>query len=169
MPAQIPAVLVVEEDGSITSQNRAALRLLGRSTGSYCWDTVGGLEGARGLPCRRGCARELLASGMDSATHASFRYAGQRHQLSCVPIDGHVVCALTRNAQDTPGTWQTLTPRELTVLELVADGETNATAAKALGLSEATVRTHVDKMRSKLGAGTRAALVAKGFQLGFLG
>ena len=169
MSAQIPAVLVLQEDGSITSQNRTALRLLGRKTGQYCWDVMGGLEGAEGLPCSRGCARKLLASGIDHSAHAPFRFAGQRHHLSCVPIDGAVVCALTHNTDDLPQDWQTLTPRECSVLELLAGGETTASAATHLGLSESTVRTHVENMRSKLGANTRAAIVAKGFRLGYLG
>ena len=168
MSAQIPAVLLVHEDGSVASQNRAALRLLGPRKGQYCWDVMSGLEGAEGLPCKRGCTRKLLASGMDKAAHAPFRYADQQHQLSCIPIDGNVVCALTRNAKDSPRAWQALTPRELSVLELLAEGETTASAATHLGLSAATVRTHVEKMRTKLGVNTRAAVVAKGFQLGYL-
>ena len=129
MSAQIPAVLLVHEDGSVASQNRAALRLLGPRKGQYCWDVMSGLEGAEGLPCKRGCTRKLLASGMDKAAHAPFRYADQQHQLSCIPIDGNVVCALTRNAKDSPRAWQALTPRELSVLELLAEGETTASAA----------------------------------------
>jgi DNA-binding CsgD family transcriptional regulator len=168
MSVQIPAVLVVQEDGTIASQNRASLNLLGRKTGQLCWDAVGGLKGAEGLPCQEGCTRKLLAFGMDRATHAPFRLAGQRHQLSCVPVDGAVVCALTRSANEQPRDWQNLTPREQSVLQLLAAGETTGSSASVLGLSEATVRTHVEKMRTKLGVNTRAALVAKGFQLGYL-
>ena len=169
MSAQTPAVLVVQEDGTIASQNRASLHLLGRKTGQRCWDAVGGLKGAEGLPCQEGCTRKLLASGMDRASHTLFRYAGQHHQLSCLPVDGVVVCALTRSANEQPRDWQSLTPRELSVLHLLAAGETTASSSTVLGLSEATVRTHVEKMRTKLGVNTRAALVAKGFQLGYLG
>ncbi len=169
MSGQIPAVLVVQEDGEVVSRNRAARRLLGKNTGQHCWDVVGGLKGAEGLPCQRGCVRRLLASGMDSSIHTSFRYGGQRHHLSCVPVDGTVVCALTRDAEGAPERWQSLTPRERTVLELLADGETTASAATRLGVSEATVRTHVENMRSKLGVNTRAAIVASGFRLGYLG
>ena len=69
---------------------------------------------------------------------------------------------------DLPESWQALTPREIDVLELIADGATSAAAADALGLSESTVRTHVEKMLTKLDAGNRAALVARGFRLGYL-
>jgi len=168
MSGQIPAVLVAEKDGAVVSQNRVARRLLGKKTGQYCWDVVGELEGAEGLPCRRGCVLRLLAAGMDNSLHTSFRYGGQRHHLSCVPVDGTVVCTLTRDADDAPERWQTLTPRERTVLELLASGETTASAATSLGVSEATVRTHVENMRAKLGVNTRAAIVASGFRLGYL-
>ena len=69
---------------------------------------------------------------------------------------------------EAPESWQALTTREVEVLELIAAGETSASAAGALGLSESTVRTHVEKMLTKLDAGNRAALVAKGFRLGYL-
>ena len=75
---------------------------------------------------------------------------------------------LTHASATPPETWQTLTPRECDVLELLAAGETSASAAEALGLSESTVRTHVEKMLTKLDASNRAALVAHGFRLGYL-
>jgi DNA-binding CsgD family transcriptional regulator len=54
------------------------------------------------------------------------------------------------------------------VLRVLSDGKTTAAIATELGLSTSTVRTHVEHMRAKLGVGTRAALVARGFDLGFL-
>ena len=168
MSGKIPAVLVVEKDGAVVSQNRVARRLLGKKTGQYCWDVVGELEGAEGLPCERGCVMRLLAAGVDNSRHTSFRYGGQLHHLSCVPVDSTVVCSMALGADDTPERWQTLTPRECGVLELLADGETTASAATYLGISEATVRTHVENMRAKLGVNTRAAIVASGFRLGYL-
>ena len=168
MSGQIPAVLVVQNDGAVISQNRAARRLLGNKKGQYCWDIVGGLNGAEGLPCQRNCVRRLLATGMDSSLHTAFSYQGQGHRLSCVPVDDTVVCALTSEADGSQQSWKALTPRECTVLELLASGETTASAATSLGISEATIRTHVENMRAKLGVNTRAAIVASGFRLGYL-
>lgn len=62
-----------------------------------------------------------------------------------------------------------LTPRELEVLGLVADGATNRQAAAQLHLSEATVKTHLLNSYAKLGVGDRAAAVAEGFRRGLLG
>jgi DNA-binding NarL/FixJ family response regulator len=62
-----------------------------------------------------------------------------------------------------------LTPRELEVLALVADGATNRAAGERLHLSEATVKTHLLSIYAKLGVGDRAAAVAAGFRRGLLG
>jgi len=50
------------------------------------------------------------------------------------------------------GKWETLTPRELAVLRLLADGNRIADAAKHLRLGDETVRSHVKKAQVKLGA-----------------
>ncbi|PRZ05085.1 putative ATPase [Isoptericola sp. CG 20/1183] len=48
-----------------------------------------------------------------------------------------------------------LTPRELEVAELVADGLTNPQIAERLVISPGTARTHVERIRTKLGVGSR--------------
>jgi DNA-binding NarL/FixJ family response regulator len=61
-----------------------------------------------------------------------------------------------------------LSARELEVLELVAAGSTNREAAARLFISEATVKTHLLNIYSKLGVGDRAAAVAEAFNRGLL-
>lgn len=61
-----------------------------------------------------------------------------------------------------------LTPRELEILALVAEGTTNRAAGDRLHLSEATVKTHLLSIYAKLGVGDRAAAVAEGFRRGLL-
>ena len=56
--------------------------------------------------------------------------------------------------------------RELEVLELVARGATNRAAAKALFISEATVKTHLIHVYAKLGVKDRAAAVAAAYEHG---
>jgi LuxR family quorum sensing-dependent transcriptional regulator len=53
-----------------------------------------------------------------------------------------------------------LTPRELAVLRLVATGAQFRDVAEALGLGEETVRSHLKKAQSKLGARNRTQAVA---------
>jgi LuxR family quorum sensing-dependent transcriptional regulator len=54
-----------------------------------------------------------------------------------------------------------LTPRELAVLRLVSTGAQFRDVAEALGLGEETVRSHLKKAQSKLGARNRAQAVAE--------
>ena len=168
MSSNIPAVVVAERSGTVVSQNAPARRLMGPGKGKPCWHVVGGLERAEGLPCRRNCVGDLVDSGMERVQHARLKLAGQRHFLTCTPVDGVVVCTLSHGASELSGSWQSLTAREQEVLQLLSEGETSASAAARLGVSDSTVRTHVEKMRDKFGVNTRAALVALGFRLGYL-
>jgi DNA-binding NarL/FixJ family response regulator len=58
----------------------------------------------------------------------------------------------------------TLSPRELDILRLVAEGETNRSVAQRLFISEATVKTHLLHLYDKLGARDRASAVAIAYQ-----
>ena len=55
----------------------------------------------------------------------------------------------------------TLTSREVELLTLIADGATNRAAARALFISEATVKTHLVHVFQKLGVDNRTAAVAE--------
>ncbi|HEY7523159.1 MAG TPA: response regulator transcription factor [Candidatus Limnocylindrales bacterium] len=61
-----------------------------------------------------------------------------------------------------------LSDRELEVLTLIAQGETNRGAAARLFISEATVKTHLLHIYDKLGVGDRAAAVAAAYDRGLL-
>jgi DNA-binding CsgD family transcriptional regulator len=161
-------VIVTGGDGTVISQNKPARRMLGPGTGKYCWDVVGRLEGARMLPCRRGCVLELFASGIEDSKESEFKLGGERHHLTCTPTNGVVVCMLSPMNGESQRKMESLSPREREILTLLADGETTSTAADRLGVCESTVRTHVERMRSKLCVNTRAAVVAEGFRLGYL-
>ena len=62
----------------------------------------------------------------------------------------------------------TVSERELEVLRLVAQGNTNKEIAAELFISEATVKTHLLHVYEKLEANDRASAVARGFELGLL-
>jgi DNA-binding NarL/FixJ family response regulator len=62
-----------------------------------------------------------------------------------------------------------LSPRELEVLAMVAQGATNREAARRLFISEATVKTHLIHVYAKLGVKDRAAAVAAAYDRRLLG
>ncbi|MER5547540.1 response regulator transcription factor [Streptomyces sp. NPDC002589] len=62
-----------------------------------------------------------------------------------------------------------LSAREREVLALVARGASNREIARELFISEATVKTHLTHLYTKLGVNDRAAAVAVGYDRGILG
>ena len=61
-----------------------------------------------------------------------------------------------------------LTPRELDVLKLVAQGSSNADIARRLFLSEHTVHRHLANILRKLNLSSRAAAAAWGVRSGLV-
>jgi DNA-binding CsgD family transcriptional regulator len=56
-----------------------------------------------------------------------------------------------------------LTPRQKDLLHLLAAGHTNAQIARRLGLSEGTVRTHLENIYTRLQVSSRTAAVTRAF------
>ncbi len=61
-----------------------------------------------------------------------------------------------------------LTPRELEVLRMMAEGAANKNIAWKLGISEHTVKFHVSSIMNKLGAASRTEAVATGVRRGLI-
>ena len=61
-----------------------------------------------------------------------------------------------------------LSPREAEILNWVAAGKSNPETAMILGISEATVGTHLKRLFTKLGVHDRVSAVLAGFRLGML-
>ena len=61
-----------------------------------------------------------------------------------------------------------LTPREVEVLELLAEGLPNRAIADRLGISDQTVKFHVASISGKLGAANRTDAVRRGVRRGLI-
>jgi DNA-binding NarL/FixJ family response regulator len=63
---------------------------------------------------------------------------------------------------------ESLTERELDVLELIAEGDSNQEIARKLVVTVATVKTHVNHIFGKLGAESRVQVIARARAAGLL-
>ena len=63
---------------------------------------------------------------------------------------------------------QPLTPRELEVLETLAQGKTNREIAEDFVISVGTVKNHVEHLIAKLGVSDRTQAVVRGLELGII-
>ena len=66
-------------------------------------------------------------------------------------LDREVVAAMVERARRTDGAVESLTPRQLDVLGLVAEGRSNAAIARRLGIAEKTVVQHTSLVYDHLG------------------
>ncbi len=75
---------------------------------------------------------------------------------------------LEASEDDRLDTHGSLTPREIEVLTLAAEGRSGPELAKELSLSPTTINTHFKNVYVKLDVRTRAAAVAKAMRLGLI-
>jgi DNA-binding NarL/FixJ family response regulator len=78
-------------------------------------------------------------------------------------IPPQIAAELAEHAADDP-----LSPREIDVLRLIATGNSNKLIADRLSISEATAKTHVANILSKLGANDRAHAVTIAVKRGII-
>jgi two-component system nitrate/nitrite response regulator NarL len=67
-----------------------------------------------------------------------------------------------------PALAEPLTPREVEVVQLLAEGLTNRRIGERLGISEHTAKFHVNAILGKLGASSRSEAVAQAARLGLV-
>jgi DNA-binding NarL/FixJ family response regulator len=84
-------------------------------------------------------------------------HAGQKR------IPPQIAAELAEHAGD-----DSLSPREIDVLRLIATGNSNKLIANQLSISEATAKTHVASILSKLGANDRAHAVTIAMKRGII-
>lgn len=74
-------------------------------------------------------------------------------------VAGNLISHLSSRTVEPSGTEKHLTPRELEIIRMIADGQTNHEIAEALFLSVVTVNTHRKNILAKLHLKNTAALV----------
>ncbi|MCR6491118.1 response regulator transcription factor [Cellulomonas sp. P24] len=72
-----------------------------------------------------------------------------------IRLDPAVATALAMSMRTPASSTASLTPRELEVVTLVAEGRTNREIGRRLGVAERTARTHVSNILTKLGLASR--------------
>ena len=83
-------------------------------------------------------------------------------------LDAEVAEAVARRAPPSTGGIDPLTPRELDVLRLLAEGLPNKGIAERLDVSENTVKFHVNAILGKLGAQSRTEAVTRATRMGLV-
>jgi DNA-binding NarL/FixJ family response regulator len=138
----------------------------------------GGLAALPALAQAHAGAKVLIftAYGSDERVLGAFRAGARGYLLKGAPVaeivrairavhaggcalSPDVARALVAEACCPGGGRPTLTPREREVLRGVADGLSNKQVARALGITERTVKFHVSSLLTRLGAETRAQAV----------
>src|SRR5688572_12304721 len=97
--------------------------------------------------------------------------AGESGAANAVPggvVDNGVAPAADAAADDDDDGVSVLTDRELEILQIIAKGLSNNEAAKVLGLSKATIRTHLEHIYEKLDVTNRVEAVTEGIRQGII-
>ena len=130
------------------------------------------------LDALRAGARGYLTKDAGIAEISRAIQAAAAHQAVLDPfVQSQLLAAATSGATNTAGASagpayelpDDLTPREAEVLSLIARGLSNREIAETLVVSEATVKTHINHVFSKIGARDRAQAVHYAYSHGLAG
>ena len=85
-----------------------------------------------------------------------------------IDADAFLLTAVTVPDLDDEPAVESLTPREIEVLERVAEGLPNKAVAQRLGISDQTVKFHLTSISGKLGATNRTDAVRRAVRRGLI-
>jgi DNA-binding NarL/FixJ family response regulator len=115
---------------------------------------------------RAGASGFLLKDAPPEDVIAAVRVLAAGDGLIAPSVTRRLIERFARTAPAPDRRLTDLTPREFDVLTLIARGLTNPEIAAQLVLSEATVKTHVRRVLSKLGARDRVGAVILAYESG---
>jgi len=107
--------------------------------------------------------KDATRAEIGRAVHAAA--AGQA--VLAPEVQQRLLAAATRAGVPAPDDERDLTPRESEVLRLIAAGQSNREIARALVVSEATVKTHVNRIFAKTGSRDRAQATRYAYTHGY--
>jgi two-component system, NarL family, response regulator LiaR len=117
---------------------------------------------------RAGALSYLLKDIRPRELAESIRKAARGESVLHSRIAARMIREVREATRKVPPAFAELTPRELEVLQLLADGQTNADIAERLVLSEKTVRGYVSNILSKLHLEDRTQVAVFAWQQGFM-
>src|SRR5471030_604289 len=117
-----------------------------------------------GSPAERARLRARVNGSMQVAGEFASLAAAR---ASAIPSDAILVAPESFQA-DEEGFDESLTPREVQVLELLAEGLPNKAIAERLRISDQTVKFHVSSISGKLGAKNRTDAVRRAVRRGLI-
>ena len=148
-----PLLLLLSPEGRVVE----ASETLEGSEGRECAEVVGARTLDGEPVCANGCRARDMPRGLP------VKALGAILRLTCLTTPSGFAVWLEPTESATP-----LTSRERDVLQHVAQGRTTEQIARRLGIRPATVRTHVEHARDKLGCRTRAEAVLRAWKSGQL-
>ena len=119
---------------------------------------------------RAGACGFLLKNATPEDLVAGIRVVAEGNALLAPSVTRHVIAKFAQRPKprDYTDSLSKLTSREVDVMKFVARGKTNAEIAQELFIGEATVRTHVSNLLSKLDLRDRVQIVAFAYESGIV-
>jgi DNA-binding CsgD family transcriptional regulator len=166
---------VVDRDGIVRWQNAASRAAIGDYRGRRWTDVSMAPWSAQ--------VGDFLIRVVSSGEPAEFSFEvtgvdgePERREISAAPLrDGDAVVGIFGvstpercSAGSTPPAEHNLTPRQLEILQLLADGKSTSQIAEELYLSKTTVRNHIAHVLANLGVHTRVQAVVAASRLGLI-
>jgi PAS domain S-box-containing protein len=171
-------LFVLDEELRIVAWNAAVEELTGvaaeEAVGRPCWSVLAGVSEDGAVVCHAGCAlaREALKRRACLSQSLLVRTTSGRRRVTVSTIaapagrNRQLMHLLLRRQPAEPSApsapeVEQLTPRQREVLELLGDGKDAREIAAALGVTVATVRTHIRHILRALGVHTQLAAVVR--------
>ena len=179
------ALYVVDRELRIVVWNKGSEEMTGipaaEALGRPCWDVIAGTDERGSIVCHKGCSRgRLLREGhcLPSVV-VNVRTPSGRRRLNVETIsvreeDGDYFVYIlhdvspTRDIPQVVASAKRVTPRQREILSLLAKGHRCRAIAQQLGVTETTVRNHLQILFRALGVHSQLEAVARARAEGFI-